>query len=165
MVRSITVTLSGEVTLDAGAFELVRDDGTVVTPDVEVAVVDGMTVATLTFSGPDIIGGSLADGQYTLTIRGDKVRNGLNQALDGDGDDVAGGDRVVEFFRLFGDSDGNGDVDGADKKRFREAAEAGPSDPLFGAFDYDGDGSLGGPHAWGQSIDFRELVRRMRNRP
>src|SRR5262249_48622533 len=91
MVRSITVTFSTQVTLQDGAFQLVRDDGTVITPDVAVALVNGKTVATLTFSGPDVIGGSLADGRYTLTLRADRIANGLNQALDGDGDGTAGG--------------------------------------------------------------------------
>jgi len=41
--------------------------------------------------------------------------------LDGDGDGIAGGNYVNEFFRLFGDTDGDGDVDALDKKAFDKA--------------------------------------------
>src|SRR5262249_47950382 len=163
MITRITITFSDAVTIDAGAFRLVRDDGTVVTPQVTTALVDGKTVATLTFSGEGIVGGSLADGHYSLTIVADHIRNVAGTALDGNGDGVARDDRKESFFRLFGDADGDGDVSNADLGRFRAAAENGPDDPLFAAFDFDGDGSLGGAHAWGRSIDFHELIRRMRN--
>ena len=79
---------------------------------------NGRTVAVLTFTGPGIIGGSLADGNYALTIRGDRVRDLLGQELDGDGDGTAGGDRADGFPRLFGDSDGDRDVDLQDLGRF-----------------------------------------------
>jgi hypothetical protein len=48
--------------------------------------VDGKTVAVLTFSGNGIIGGSLADGSYTLTIRAIRIHDSAGQRLDGDGD-------------------------------------------------------------------------------
>jgi hypothetical protein len=111
MVDSLTVTFDGPVMLDAGAFELRRDDDSLVELSVAASLVDGRTVAVLTFAGPDVIGGSLADGNYSLTIRGDLVHNAYGRALDGDADGTAGGDAAEAFFRLYGDSDGDRDVD------------------------------------------------------
>src|SRR5262249_35600310 len=121
MVNSLTVTFDQLVTLDTGAFGLQLEDGSEVSLNVVASVVGGHTVAVLTFTGSDIIGGSLADGSYTLTVRADRVHDFLGRELDGDGDSSAGGDRVDSFSRLFGDSDGDGDVDGVDRDLFRSA--------------------------------------------
>ena len=83
------------------------------TASVSISLVGGKTVAVLTFAGSEFVGGSLADGNYTLTVRADRVHDRWGRELDGDGDGSAGGDRVDGFFRLFGDSDGDGDVDAA----------------------------------------------------
>ena len=109
------------------------------------SVVDGRTVAVLTFTGSGIIGGSLADGNYTLTIRGDHIRDEVGRELDGDRDGNGGGDRVDAFFRLFGDSDGDRDVDGLDRDLFRSAfgTSAGDAGYLW-YFDFDGDGDVDG---------------------
>jgi hypothetical protein len=145
MVTSLTVTFSTVVHLDPGAFELVRQGGGVINLQVAEAVVDGHSVATLTFSGAGIIGGSLADGHYTLTIHGGLVHDGFGQALDGAGIGVAGSDRVDTFFRLFGDADGDGVVDERDRDLFRSAfrTRAGDAGYLW-YFDYDGDGAVDG---------------------
>src|SRR5262249_38996136 len=118
MVNSLTVTFNRVVTLDPRAFEVRRQGGSPVGLNITTAVVDGRTVAALTFTGADIIGGSLADGHYTLTVRADRVHDSWGRELDGDGNGLPGGDRVDAFFRLFGDSDGDGDVDGLDRDRF-----------------------------------------------
>src|SRR5207244_4369532 len=89
MVNSLTVTIDRVVTLDPGAFELRRSDGSLVSVSVAASVVDGRTVAILT-----ITGGSLADGNYTLTVRGDHVRDRAGRELDGDADGNSGGDSV-----------------------------------------------------------------------
>src|SRR4029078_7232640 len=92
MVNSVTVTFDGEVSVNAGTFELSRQDGSLVALSVALSVVDGRTVAVLTFSGSDLVAGSLADGSYTLTVRGDLVHDHWGRDLDGDGDGSAGGD-------------------------------------------------------------------------
>ena len=51
-------------------------------------------MAVITFAGSEIIGGSLADGNYTLTVRADHVH-------DADGDPMAA-DSVTSLYRLFG---------------------------------------------------------------
>src|SRR5262249_27078871 len=112
---------------------------------VATSVVGSRTVATLSFSGSDIIGGSLADGTYALTIRGDHIHDEVGRELDGDGDGNGGGDRVDSFFRLFGDSDGDNDVDWLDRDLFRSAFGHSIGDTGYlWYFDFDGDGNVDG---------------------
>src|SRR5262249_46363349 len=116
------------------------------------------TVATLTFTGSGIVNGSLADGRYTLTIDGDSIVDASGAAVDGDGDGTAGGDAEAAFFRLFGDSDGDGDVDRTDLRAFagtlgRRSDEAG----YLPFFDYDGNGFVG-------VIDTLQFARRLGRR-
>ncbi len=145
MVNSITVTFGGAAVLDPGAIELRRQDGTPVNFQLAVSVVGGKTVAVLSFAGPEFVGGSLADGSYTLTVRADRVHDRWGRELDGDSDGAAGGDRVSSFFRLFGDADGDGDVDRADRDRFRAAFHASAGEPGYlWYFDFDGDGDVDG---------------------
>jgi hypothetical protein len=145
MVNSLTVTFDRIVTFDPGAFGLKGQDGSAVGLNVVASVVDGRTIAVLTFTGTDIIGGSLADGTYALTIRGDHIHDEVGRELDGDGDGNGGGDRVHAFFRLFGDSDGDGKVDGHDRDLFRSALGKGAIDiGYLWYFDFDGDGDVDG---------------------
>jgi uncharacterized delta-60 repeat protein len=119
-INSITVTFDSLVSIDPGAFELLRQ-GTNAPIGVVVALREenARTAAVLTFGGNGITGGSLFDGRYTLLIRGDRIRSASGQSLDGDGDGIAGGNRRDEFFRRFGDSDGDGDLDRFDAQRFQ----------------------------------------------
>lgn len=143
MVNRVTVTFDGAAVLDPGALELRGRNGALVNFRLGVSVVGGRTVAVLTFAGPEFVGGSLADGTYTLTVRADRVHDRWGRELDGDGDGSAGGDRVVAISRRFGDSDGDGDVDQRDRKRFQSAfkSRAGEPDYLW-YFDFDGDGDV-----------------------
>jgi len=92
------------VFLDPGAVELRRQDGTLVDARVSISPAGGETVAVLTFEGPEFVGGSLADGRYTLAVFADRVHDRWGRELDRDGAGSAGGDRVEGFFRLFGDT-------------------------------------------------------------
>jgi hypothetical protein len=137
-VKNLQVAFSTEVYFDeydGPALSIVRkDDGQAVDVHVATETVDGRTVATLTFSGAGTTpGGSLADGDYLLTLHGDRVKESLyGQPLDGDGDGSPGGDfhfgasEADAFFRLFGDSDGDRDVDLRDffalRQSFRHSA-------------------------------------------
>lgn len=142
-VNSLTVTFSAIVTLDAGAFELRRADGSLVGVNVVTAVVGGKTLVTLTFSGADVIAGSLADGTYQLTIRADRVHDALGGELDGDGDGVGGGNRLDAFFRLFGDTDGNGCVDDVDRAVLDWAFASVQGDATYLWYlDFGGDGDV-----------------------
>ena len=138
MVNSITVTFGGAVVLDPGAIELRLDDGSLVNARMSISLEGGKTVAVLTFA-------SLADGRYTLTVFADHVHDRWGRELDGDGDGSAGGNRVDAFFRLFGDSDGDGDVDWLDRDLFRSAFKTSAGeDGYLGYFDFDGDGDVDG---------------------
>jgi len=128
-VVSLTVAFNGGVTFTGSppaAFELKRADGLVIPCDVSLADNNGFTVATLTFSGAGIVGGSIPDGSYTLTVLSSQVTGGL-----------VGGDAPFSLHRLIGDVDGDGDVDAQDFGAFRQN---------FGtsnfAFDFDGDGDV-----------------------
>jgi hypothetical protein len=145
IVKSLTVTFSGAAILDPGAIELHRQDGSLVDARVSISLAGGRTVAVLTFAGAGFVGGSLADGSYTLTVRADRVHDRWGRGLDGDGDGSAGGDRAVGFHRLFGDSDGDSDVDGVDRDLFRSAfGTAAPDAGYLSYFDFDGDGDVDG---------------------
>jgi hypothetical protein len=145
MVNRITVTFDGAAVLDPGAIELRRQDGTRVHFRLDISTVGGQTVAVLTFDGRGLIGGSLADGHYALTVRADRIHDRWGRELDGDGDGLAGGVRVDHFFRLFGASDGDGDVDAQDRKRFRSALGTRAGEPGYlWYFDFDGDGDVDG---------------------
>ena len=145
MVNSLTITFDRVVTFDPGAFGLQRQDGSVVSLSVAPSVVGGRTIAVLTFTGSGIIGGSLADGSYTLTIQGEHIRDEVGRELDGDRDGNGGGDRVDAFFRLFGDSDGDRDVDWLDRNLFRSAfGKINGDTGYLWFFDFDADGDVDG---------------------
>jgi hypothetical protein len=123
-----------------------RQDGTPVDAQLSILLAGGKTVAGLTFGGPEFIGGSLADGNYTLTVLADRVHDRWGRELDGDGSGSAGGNQVDSFFRLFGDSDGDGDVDPLDRDRIRSAYKSMIGDVNYlWYFDFDGDGNVAGP--------------------
>jgi len=145
MVNRVTVTFSGAAILDPGAIELRRQDGSLVGLNFDISIIGGKTVAVLTFAGPEIVGGSLADGSYVLTIRADRVHDRWGRELDGDSDGSAGGDAVGSFFRLFGDANGDHEVDWQDRDLFRSVFKtiAGDTNYLW-YFDFNGDGAVNG---------------------
>jgi arylsulfatase A-like enzyme len=144
MVNSLTVTFDRVVTLDPGAFELRRENGRAVGLSVATSVVGGRTVAVLTFAGPGVLGGSLADGEYTLTVRGEFVRDEQGREVDGDRDGNGGGDRADGFHRLFGDGDGDRDVDLRDLGLFLSALGRRAGDPGYLWFlDFNSDDRVG----------------------
>ena len=118
----------------------------------------GKTIVDLVFDSAP-----LADGNYKLTIDASLV--GMpGQKLDGDADGVAGGayefgdTEIDAFFRLFGDSDGDRDVDGQDYGRFGRTFLRNSLDPAFDArFDFDGDGDVDGQ-------DYGRFRRRLQRR-
>jgi hypothetical protein len=143
MVTSITVTFSTAVgTVDDGAFQVTRQSGG--DPTVVVSWNVAHTAATLTFTGAQIIGGSLQDGNYSLVMDSTKIHDATGGLLDGDGDGLSGGARAADtFFRLFGDSDGDRDVDNLDLFHFRQAFGSASADANYKAyFDYDSDGDV-----------------------
>jgi predicted outer membrane repeat protein len=144
VVRSVIVSFNRPVafvTSPADAFQIQQAGGPAV--GLAVSPVDGEPLSyRLRFSGPGTEFGSLADGRYNLTVFASRITS-LDQALDGDGDGIAGDNFVLVgnpsngLFRLFGDRDGDGVVGISDFTAFRNAFLA-PS-PVF---DFDGDGAV-----------------------
>lgn len=154
MIRSIDVNFDSIVSFAPDTFALERrvNGNFVAIPPSELAIgasnLGGATATTarLTFSGTSVINGSLSDGHYRLTIFGDRIQgNGTN--LDGDNDDQAGGNFVRggieadDFFRLYGDTNGDRLVGIAEFGQFRASFGKVPNAIGYNdAFDYDGNG-------------------------
>jgi len=68
---------------------------------------------------PTLPAGSLPDGNYTLTIVATRTADAAGNAFDGDGDGIGGDDGFQRFFRYFGDTDGDRDVDFLDTYWFQ----------------------------------------------
>ncbi|MBX3414214.1 MAG: putative Ig domain-containing protein [Pirellulales bacterium] len=135
MVKDLALHFPGHVNVGPGAFELIRisdELGNAVTEQVSLLSTaffepaTNETIVDISFIfGAAIEGnGSLKDGRYRLVIHGSAITDSNGQMLDGDKNGMPGGDYVNEtIFRLFGDSDGDGDVDAHDYKRFRDYAQ------------------------------------------
>ncbi|MCA9140159.1 MAG: hypothetical protein KDB00_25480 [Planctomycetales bacterium] len=138
IIRHARVTFSGPVAIPLGP---VTDDSFVIESNggqfngmrvglevISSEVVLGQQVVVLKFTGRDLIERPsrrnsstepmLIDGDYRFTI------DGALLGIDANGVDF-GVNATDEFFRLFGDTDGDGDVDGIDHDRFVEYYETG----------------------------------------
>jgi len=151
MVSEAVVSFDEIVAIDAGAFEVIKrgpGGGTVgVIPVIDNS--SGQTVVTLTFTGQFVTStGSLVDGNYQLTVVGDQITTSSG-ALDGDGNGTPGGDFLFgdteadNFFRFYGDVDGDRTVSALDLLRFRQTFFQSNGDAGFDErFDFDGDGAI-----------------------
>jgi hypothetical protein len=149
-VTTLQVTFSTQVNLGSGAFTLTRvgtyggaagDGATLQSSDGTIAVatqvVSGQTVATLTFSGANTVGGSLNDGNWTLTVNHAAVTNATG------GTPMAADYAQAGIKRLYGDFDGSGTVNALDYGHFRLAYGTSSGDPAYVAFfDYDASGAI-----------------------
>ncbi|HEY1379060.1 MAG TPA: Ig-like domain repeat protein, partial [Gemmataceae bacterium] len=170
-VRSFTVTFSSQVTFLNGnataAFQLARTGPTGPTGNVGLSATvttdaQGRTVVTLTFSGPFTesntaagVNPSLIDGIYTLTVLSGNVTGANGLALDGNNDGIAGGDFALATHRLFGDVDGDGDVDLLDLNPLVPALFGVFPQPNYNpAFDFEGDGDV-------DLLDLNQFVQRL----
>lgn len=148
-VTELQVTFNTEVVVPLAAFQIDdRGTGQPVNLTVNSQVIDGKTVSTLAFlTGPGVVDSvigpnSLADGNFELTVAAALVTAG-NQAMAVD--HSYGSDASDMFFRYFGDSDGDRDVDGQDYGRFgltflKSSGESG----FDASFDFDADGDVDG---------------------
>jgi hypothetical protein len=164
-VNSFTITFTTQVNIAPGAFTLLRSYAGVTTDvsgQVQLSTAltpDGKTVATLTFVGSNVLGGSLPDGRYTLTIHSNLVTDRqFGAPLDGDSDGLQGGDRVDHFFRLYGDVNGDGKVDATDRTAFLGAYRSRRGMPNYAWYlDYNADGLI-------DSIDYFQFLNRYQTR-
>ncbi|MCO8122936.1 M12 family metallo-peptidase [Stieleria sp. TO1_6] len=141
-LTSLTVQFDGEAGATPAAFEVRnRDDQTLVATETLISDQSGVTVATITFlPGPNVVtrasGNSLVDGNYQLRV----VASGVDRLPA----DFQFGDLPSDqLFRLFGDSDGDRDVDGHDYGRFAAAFLLADGDDGFQPdVDFEGDGDV-----------------------
>ncbi len=138
MITRLTVNFDRPVaTFDAGAFALSKlgPNGTTVVPT-SVVLAPGGESAVLTFTGADVIGGSLADGTYEFAVRPPLVR-------DLGGGAGTGADQLITFHRLFGDYNGVGGIDSTDSFQFKRALGSFTADANYRwYFDYAADGDV-----------------------
>jgi len=152
LVTQLKVTFSETVSFPFGAasaFQLSRVGPGGPTGLVNLVATPAANVVTLTFTGGGAVpidkGGSLIDGVYQLVVVASAVQ-GASGSLDGNGNGTPGDNYVTptapgspgRLHRLFGDNDGDADVDAQDFGAFRSA---------FGGtsnlnFDFDGDGDV-----------------------
>jgi hypothetical protein len=148
MVTTVTLTFNQPITFAAGALSLVRRTGSgvnlVATPSA-----DGKRY-TLTFSGPGVTAGSVQDGVYDFLVDVGQLRDAFGMVPVGTHTDR---DELRTFHRLFGDSDGDKDVDGVDSLQFRQSQGSTAGSGTYRAyFDFDADGDIDGL----DSLRFRE---------
>ena len=154
MVSSITVSFNQRVNASESAFTLRhRGDDTAV--ESTVASFDdssGKTVVTLTFlPGPYVDSRSngihsLIDGNYDLLVSADLVHGHDHGPIPMLADFLFGDRQEDHLFRLFGDFDGDRDVDGgADLSLFAATFRLNNTSPDYNPhFDVDGDGDVDG---------------------
>jgi len=136
-VESITIEFDSKVQPEPGAFELLqRETGRAVDVDWTIDDSTSTSTVTLTFdgrlTGP---GGSLNDGNYQLTVKGDLL--GGSTASD---DFVFGDKERDNLFRYFGDTSGDRDVDVFELLELRSAWLSTQGDARFDArFDANAD--------------------------
>lgn len=136
-VRGLTITFTAPVVLDADAVTLARFGAPDVVLDITNPSGDGRAYL-VSFSGAAVEFGSLIDGNYRLVVHADRVHDLLGRPL-------GGGDFGLTLFRLFGDSDGDRDVDALDLSRLRGSLGAQSGDlNYFSYFDFDADGDVDG---------------------
>jgi hypothetical protein len=134
-VNGITVTFDHAVSLGAGAFSLVGRNGAGAGTTVSWANPsgDGMTWV-LSFGGSPVVGGSLADGIYDLTVVASRVQGAAGPFMAADY-------HAAAFHRLFSDADGDGDSDNLDLLQLRPTYLKPSTDPAYKwYFDYDNSG-------------------------
>jgi hypothetical protein len=145
MIREITISFSEDVSDSLG------------TDDIEILNLNtGQVIArsaiSLTYDHanglgrlafPGLLGGSLPDGNYYVTVGGSGVTDAAGNWLDGNANGVGGGDYHFTFFRYFGDADGDRDVDSLDMLRMRATYLQTSNSPKYNAvFDSDNDGDV-----------------------
>jgi RHS repeat-associated protein len=147
MVWSLTVNFASPVTLGAGAITLYQEGVGPISITQANPSNDGKTYV-ITFSGSEIIGGSLPDGAYALTVHSGLV------TVNSTGLALAAPNQSFNFYRLFGDVLGHGIMDADDFNEFIVAYGARVGSRHYNAdMDFNSDGVI-------NAVDFNELLPR-----
>jgi hypothetical protein len=135
MVTSVNLTFSAPVTLLDGAVTLSRRGMTPAPITLRFAPTGDASVWVVTFEGPDVTAASLADGVYDLAVRAERIAGALGQPL--------AAEFAAAFHRLFGDMDGDKDVDALDLNWLRRSLNTRVGDMGYAWWlDKDGDGDI-----------------------
>lgn len=135
MVTQVEAVFSEAVNLSAGALTVLWRDGSALLGTFTVSIVNtsgDQRTWDITFSGRGAIGNSLSDGFYKLVVSGAYVKDLAGNAMMGNS--------TVYFHRLFGDLDGDRDVDAKDLAVIRQKLNKPASYVPW--LDYDGDGRI-----------------------
>ncbi|MEO1526972.1 MAG: GEVED domain-containing protein [Planctomycetota bacterium] len=150
-LTSIEVVFDRVVNAPEAAFGLTQreTESTVTGLQFATRIESQRSIVRITFSADPMVlerptGNSLVDGNYELSIDGAQVLGTANNTPMS-GDVVFGDEAADGFFRWFGDSDGDRDVDGQDLGRLSLTFFLTDADAAFNAdFDRDGDGDVDG---------------------
>ena len=145
MVRTLTLTFNTPVTLDSNAIALTNT--TTMTPiTYTTATSDGGTTYVITPTS-GISSGSLTDGNYSLVVTPSGVHSSSSPSTTGTGANLS-----YTFYRLFGDSNGDGTVNLIDYRAFVATYLKGTGQSGFSSiFDFNNDGTI-------NLIDYRAFV-------
>ena len=150
LVTSLRVSFDTQVTFSGndttGAFTLTRNGGGAVSFQASASVVGGVTVVTLSnFTGSETDGfGSLNDGRFTLTALASHITANGQPLGGGTGTNYTFTD-AQGLFRMFGDYNGDANVNGLDFGFFKNAFGTSSGDSNYLAFfDFNGDGAING---------------------
>ncbi|MEL6106291.1 MAG: GEVED domain-containing protein, partial [Planctomycetota bacterium] len=150
-LTSIEVVFDRVVTAPQAAFGLAHRETDMPVNGLQFAsrIESQRSIVRITFGAdPQVLqrptGNSLLDGNYELTINGQQILDD-SSSLQMQQDVVFGDEATDLFFRYFGDSDGDRDVDGQDLGGLSLTFFLTESDPGFDAvYDRDGDGDVDG---------------------
>ena len=142
MVMDLTCEFSEDISASLGVGDLVLENlntGEPIDPaDIAVTYDPGTDAATWTF--PGLAGGTLPDGNYTATLPAAGITDAAGNLLDGNNDGTGGDNHFFDFFRYFGDGDGDRDVDFLDLFEFGRTFPVASDDPNYDfRFDQDSD--------------------------
>jgi rhamnogalacturonan endolyase len=149
MVTDLTVVFATAVTPQPGAFIVTERRGSEIGVAYTNPSGDGRTWL-LRFSGAGVIGSSLFDGSYTLTLVANLLRDGSNNPL-------AGGNQSRSFHRLFGDADGDRAVSATEVAALNAARGTRTQPQYVGFYDFSNNGRI-------DNSDYNQILPRSQGR-
>ena len=142
MVKSLTYQFSADVsgTLDVADLSLVKLNTLTNVDELDMAFTYDPGTDTATWTFPGNLGGTLLDGNYYATLLAAGITDTAGNLLDGNNGGTCGDNHFFDFFRYFGDGDGDRDVDFLNLFEFGLTFPVAPDDPNYDfRFDQDSD--------------------------
>jgi hypothetical protein len=141
---AVRVRFSEDVgaSVQRGDFEIVQPSSGLGVPVSKTAVAWDATTFTATIRFPGFAGGVIPDGNYQVTVFAPDIRDGINNALDGNADGAAGDDAVADFFVLAGDANRDRAVNFLDLAQLAQNYNATGGGKTYVDGDFNGDGNV-----------------------